>query len=591
MKTLAADFRGWTRIAFAVLLIALMTDVANAANPKRESAADVIYFNAVVYTGDLAPAMNSNPPAARASGRAEAIAIKGDRILATGTTQQVLKLKGPHTRLIDLHGAFVMPGFNDAHAHLAGGGVGLSQIDLVGATSLSDMQQRIARGAPQVPAGQWVVGRGWDHTRWASQKLPSRQDIDAATGDHPAIFSRVDGHIAVINTLALKAAGIDAAYVKAHPGQVDLDASGAPTGIVREEARDYVLSKLPPPTPAQRRRGIELALAEAARWGITSVQDSISNEQDPTEWQNFLVYEDLEREGKLTARVTVDLNFMEPVSTLELHRAHHSHGDPMLHTGMLGEAYLDGSLGSRTAALLQPYSDDPKNSGVLYFDEPKLIALTDERAQAGFQIGFHAIGDRGAQQALDAFADAERLLREHNGGRLPDVRFRIEHAQVTTPEQVARMGELHLVASVQPCQLLTDMNWAEARLGPARAATSYAWRSMLDHGVVLAFGTDWPVEPLDPFRGIYAAITRQNEAGNKSYFPQEKVTIDEAIAAYTTGAAYAEYMEKDKGLLAPGYLADFVVLDRDLTRVPPAQILGTKVLRTVVGGKTVYEGK
>lgn len=577
-----------------------MTVAANARDKKQKpEPPDVIYENGAIYVGTDNSHLFSDPAGLEKARRQlvhtlrlEALAIRGDRLLDVGRNSEILKLKGPHTQVIDLHGAFVMPGFNDAHAHLSGGGLDLVRtVDLVGTKSVLEMQQRIAAFVGQVPDGLWLVGRGWDHTKWADQKLPTRSDIDKVCGQHPCIFTRVDGHIAVINTLALQTVAIDSHYVTTHPGQVDVDASGQPTGIVREESRDYVLTKIPPPTLDQRRQGIEKALALVAQNGITSVQDSISNEADPTEWQNFLVYEALEKEGKLTARVTADLNFVEPLQTLDLHRAHHPHDDSMLHTGMLGEAYLDGSLGSRTAALFQPYSDDPQNSGILYFDLPKLISLTDERAAAGFNIGFHAIGDRAAQQAIDAFADAERILRERNPDRLTDVRFRIEHAQVTTPEQIKQMGELHLVASIQPCQLLTDMNWAEARLGPDRAKTSYAWRSMLNNGVVLAFGTDWPVEPWDPFRGLYAAVTRKNEAGDKSYYPHQKLTIDEAIAAYTTGSAYAEYAEKNKGLLAPGYLADFIVLDRDITKVPPEQILGTKVLRTVVGGKTVYEAK
>jgi len=255
---------------------------------------------------------------------------------------------------------------------------------------------------------------------------------------------------------------------------------------------------------------------------------------------------------------------------------------------------MDGSLGSRTAAMLQPYSDDPKNSGIPQYDQAKLSEMAKERLEAGFQLGFHAIGDKGVQMALDTFAEAEKDARAKGtkaaDGSM-DYRLRVEHAQVTNPAQVARFKELKVIASMQPCHLLTDMFWAQSRLGPERAAHSYAWQEFLNHGVKLAFGTDYPVEPVSPFRGIYEAVTRKSEDGKMEYYPAQKLTLEQAMAAYTTGSAYAEFAEKDKGTLAPGMFADFVVLDRDLTAVASEKILGTKVLRTVVGGKTVYEAQ
>ena len=267
----------------------------------------------------------------------------------------------------------------------------------------------------------------------------------------------------------------------------------------------------------------------------------------------------------------------------------------MLHSGML-KAFLDGSLGSKTAALLQPYSDDPKNSGLPQYEAEKLNAMTKERVLAGYQIGFHAIGDKAVQLALDAFAEAEKAAKEAkvkaaDGGNANDYRLRIEHAQVTTPQQILRFKDLKVIASMQPGHLLTDMNWAESYLGPKRAEHSYAWAEFLRRGVLLAFGSDYPVEPVTPFRGLYAALTRMSEDGKKTYYPAEKLNIEQAIAAYTTGGAFAEFAEKQKGKLEPGMLADFVVLDQDITAVPPLKILETKVLRTVVGGKTVYEAK
>jgi predicted amidohydrolase YtcJ len=314
--------------------------------------------------------------------------------------------------------------------------------------------------------------------------------------------------------------------------------------------------------------------------------------QDNSAWEDFLVYEELESEGKLTTRIAEWLPFRAPVSLLEAHRAHHSAADPMLHTTML-KGFMDGSLGSRTAALQRPYRDDPNNSGLPQFDQDTLNKMAIERVSAGFQMGFHAIGDQGVEMALDAFAEAERFAHDHNAGGhdIHNLRFRIEHSQVLASDQFQRYKELGVIASMQPNHLLTDMNWALDRLGTERARYSYDWRDFLDAGVPLAFGTDYPVEPLTPFRGLYAAVTRQNEDGTRDYFPTGRLTIDEAIAGYTEGSAYAEFEETAKGRIAPGMLADFIVLDRDITDIRPHDILGTQVLRTVVGGKTVYEAK
>ncbi|MGC2247699.1 MAG: amidohydrolase family protein, partial [Terriglobales bacterium] len=295
---------------------------------------------------------------------------------------------------------------------------------------------------------------------------------------------------------------------------------------------------------------------------------------------------------KLTARISEWLPFDDSIEELNRKRDSHPASDNMLHTGML-KGFMDGSLGSKTAALLEPYSDDPGNSGIPQYEPDKLNAMTRERLLAGYQIGFHAIGDKGVQMALDAFAGAEKAAQDAKVKAVDgssNYRLRVEHAQVTTPQQILRFKELKVIASMQPSHLLTDMNWAESRLGPKRAATSYDWADFLRRGVVLAFGTDYPVEPVTPFRGVYSAITRMSEDGKKTYVGQ-KLTIEQAIAAYTTGAAFAEFDEKVKGKIEPGMLADFVVLDRDITAAAPPKILETKVLRTVVGGRTVYEAK
>ncbi len=575
-------------VFLSVFLLVLVTLPADAA--RHEKTADAIFVNGNIYVGALRITTSTGGIDWKPLPRAQAMAVGDGRVMAIGSDAEVKKFKGKHTQVVDLGGHFVLPGFNDAHAHLAAGGLEYLHVDLVGTKSLGEMQQRIAAAAAKTAPGEWIIGRGWDQTLWAKEKLPTREDLDAVTGGHPAVFQRIDGHIAVLNTAGLKAMGITQGTPSPPGGSIDREAHGEPSGIVRESVRDEVIARLPKPTIAQRRRGIELALAEAAKWGVTSVQDSISVEEDPSEWENFLVYEDLEREGKLTARISQWLPFTQSLQILETHRAHHEQSDPMLHTGLL-KLYLDGALGSRTAALLQPYADDPSDSGILREDESKLKTMAVERARAGFQLGFHAIGDRAVAEALDVFAEAERDARERGAVRQRGFRFRIEHDQVVDPAQIARYRELGVIASVQPCHLLTDMHWAEARLGPERAKASYPWADFLRNSVLLAFGTDFPVEPLNPLRNLYAAITRKDEAGTRHYYPEEKLTIDQAIASYTVAPAYAEFEERDKGTLELGKLADFVVLDRDITKAAPAELLKTRVLRTVVGGKTAFESR
>jgi predicted amidohydrolase YtcJ len=522
-----------------------------------------------------------------------AIAVRDGVIVAAGADADLAKWKGPSTQMVDLGDAFVMPGFNDAHAHLGSAGRIKLSVDINGVKSLAEMQQRVKMAADAAAPGTWITGGGWDHTLWASKTLPTKADLDAVTAGHPTFLTRVDEHIAIANSAALAAAGITKTTPDPQGGKIDRDANGEATGIIRETAQVLIRQHVPPPTPEQRRRGLELALADAVEHGVTSIQDN-------SELEDFNVYEQLEREGKLPARISEWLPFDAPVDRLKQLRSMHAADDRMLHTTML-KGFMDGSLGSRTAALKAPYSDDPGNSGIPRFDQAKLNQMTIERAQTGFQMGFHAIGDRAASMALDAFAEAEKNsplkadivpLRERGRrvmhATLVSPRYRIEHSQVVDPADVLRYRQLGVIASMQPSHLLTDMNWAEQRLGRERAKYSYAWKSFLDAGVPLAFGTDYPVEPITPFRGVYAAITRMNEAGTKVYYPEQKLTIWQALYAYTQGSAYAEFTETWKGKLAPGYVADFVVLNRDITAVSPPEILKTDVLRTVVGGKTVY---
>jgi predicted amidohydrolase YtcJ len=576
---------------FAPILLWAMVSGASAQNgvsgqsaPKPK--ADLIFTHGNIYTGVVDAASSLG-----AGKRSEALAIIGDRILAVGARDEIMKLKGPETKIVDLDGHFVMPGFNDAHMHLASAGLAKLNVNLVGVKTLDEFRERLRAKCETAEPGEWVVGEGWDETLWPVKTLPTRWDLDEVSGKHPVYLERVDEHIGVANTRALQLASITVATKDPEGGKIDRDDSGTPNGILREML-PAMQAVIPKPTPEKRRQAIELALADLASHGITSAQDC-------SQWEDFQIYEQLEHEGKLTARISEWLTFDDSMDDLNRKRNSHPASDNMLHTGML-KAFLDGSLGSKTATLLEPYSDDPTNSGLPQYDASKLNAMTKERVLAGYQIGFHAVGDKAVQLALDAFAEAEKAAKESkvkaadggsSGGSSNDYRLRIEHAQVTTPQQILRFKELKVIASMQPNHLLTDMNWAEARLGPKRAEHSYAWADFLRHGVVLAFGTDYPAEPVTPFRGIYSALTRTSEDGKKSYYPAQKLNIEQAIAAYTTGSAFAEFAEKQKGKLEPGMLADFVVLDQDITAALPPKILATKVLRTVVGGKTVYEAK
>ena len=546
--------------------------------------ADSIYVHGNIYTGVVGDS------SFQAVQRAEAMAIREDKILAVGSAAEVMKSKGPQTKVLDLGGRFVMPGFNDAHMHLTEAGFKKLTVDLTGTRSLQEFQDRIRKRLQTAEPMEWITGSGWDETLWQGSQLPTRGDIDEITSEHPVFVMRIDGHVAVANTLALKMAHVTLATKDPEGGEIGRDASGEPNGILRETSQTLITSLIPAPTAAKRRQAIEAALQDIARSGVTLAQD-FSGDDGETNLANFKVLEQMESEGKLTVRISEWLPFDEPVESLKQRRDAHPQSDPVLHTGML-KAFMDGSLGSHTAAMIKPFSDDPKNSGLPRYEQAKLNEMATERVNAGFQLGFHAIGDKAIEMALDAFSEAEKAARA-GGVKAQDgsdnYRLRVEHAQVTNPAQVEQFRELNVIASMQPNHVLTDMHWAVSRLGLQRAAHSYPWAEFENAGVHLAFGTDYPVEPVAPFRGIYAAVTRKSEDGELEYYPAQKLTIEQAIAAYTTGAAYAEFAERQKGTLAPGMLADFVVLDRDLTAIPPAQILGTRVLRTVVGGKAVYQ--
>ena len=540
--------------------------IAQSEPQRRAAAGTTLYRNGRIYTNDASAPW------------AEAMLVRGEEILAVGADDEVSALAEKGTIVVDLGQHFVMPGFNDAHVHLGGAGEDWLAVRLFGAATVAELQNRLAAAVAEHKAGDWITGSGWDHTRWPEKSFPNRQQLDAVSPGNPVILTHVSGHVAVANSLALRLAGVGKDTPNPSGGEIERDGNGEPTGMLKEgAAMRLVESKIPPRTAEERRRGIELVLADVASNGVTSVQDNSA-------WEDFLTYRALQNDGKLTVRITEWLPFAAPLEKLEQMRRDGGTTDPWLRTGAL-KMVTDGALGSRTAAMLAPYSDDAQTTGILTMEPGKLNALAIERDKAGFQLNFHAIGDRANRVALDAFEAAAKA----NGPR--DRRDRIEHAQVVAPADFPRFARLEVIASMQPSHETSDMRWAEQRVGPERAKGAYAWATMRKFGVRLAFGTDYDVEPISPWRGLYACVTRELPDGGPAggWEPQEKISLADCIRAYTSGSAYGEFMEGKKGELKEGEFADFIVLSNDLTKVTPREYTATKVLRTVVGGRTVYQ--
>jgi predicted amidohydrolase YtcJ len=529
------------------------------------SSPETVYRNARIYTNDAAAPW------------AEAMLVRGEEILAVGDDDEVTALAEKGAQIVDLEKKFVMPGFNDAHVHLGGAGEDWLAVRLNGAPTVGELQKRLAAAVAERKPGEWIRGSGWDHTLWPEKRFPNRLQLDQVSPKNPVLLTHISGHVAIANSLALELAGLSASTPNPSGGELERDEQGGLNGMLKEgSAMSLVEAKIPPPSPEQRRRGIEMALADVRRNGVTSVQDNSA-------WEDFLTYRELRSGGKLTVRVTEWLPFAAPLDKLEQMRRDGGTTDPWLRTGAL-KMVTDGALGSRTAALLEPYSDDRKTTGILTMEPEKLRALAIERDKAGFQLNFHAIGDRANRVTLDVFEAAAKA----NGPR--DRRDRIEHAQVVALSDIPRLARLGVIASMQPSHETTDMRWAEQRVGPERAKGAYAWASMEKFGVRLAFGTDYDVEPISPLRGLYACVTRELPGGGPAggWEPQEKISLEDCIRAYTSGSAYGEFMEGKKGELKAGEFADFVVLSGDLTKLAPREYTGVQVLRTVVGGRTVY---
>jgi predicted amidohydrolase YtcJ len=544
------------------------------------TAADLIVNNAKVWTVD------ATQPSA------QAVAVLRDRIVMVGSNASVAPWRGPNTRVIDAAGKLLLPGFNDAHVHFVDGGRQLDSVQLNDATSAAEFTRRIAERVARTPQGEWITGGDWDETKWSPPELPSRQMIDPVTGDIPVFVSRYDGHMGLANSAALRAAGVTAATRDPPGGVIVRDAQGNPTGALKDAAADLMDPIIPPLTHEQRLRVVRRALGHAAAVGVTSVQHMVAARED------IAVYAELLERGELTVRIYAAPLITQLEDQLKL-GVRHAFGGPYLRIGAL-KAFADGSLGSRTAYFFQPFSDEPGNRGLLS-DEMQPLSLMRERMMkadaAGLQLCIHAIGDQAISTILDLYAEvasAHPLAADSAGGQARSAdarRFRIEHAQHMAQKDFERMARLRVIASVQPYHAIDDGRWAEPRIGHDRASRTYAFRTLLNHGVRLAFGTDWDVAPLNPLLGVYAAVTRATLDGKhpEGWFPEQKLTVAEAVEAYTMGSAYAEFQEQEKGSITPGKLADMVLLSDDIFTLDPVRIREVRSVTTIVGGKVVFD--
>jgi predicted amidohydrolase YtcJ len=570
-----------TLLAAACALAALAPAGSSA---RRRRPVSLLLVNGKVFTADARGAV------------AEAVAVDGERIVAVGSSRDIAsRFEGART--IDLKGRLLTPGFNDAHIHFLGGGLSLLRVNLVGARTLAEAKARVAARVRELRPGAWVTGRGWDHTLWGGE-WPTKKDLDEVAPNNPVILQRVDGHVSWANTLALQKGNVTRETRDPQGGEILRDAAGEPTGILKETAGALVTRTVPEPTREEKLEAIARALTEARRYGITSVQDSVSG------YETLALYRELLTQDKLSVRVSEWLDFNQSLEVLRRQREEFDalKVDPLRIRVNTLKGYVDGTLGSRTAAMLAPFADDPHNSGIPRMTPEQLTLMMVERAQAGFQITFHAIGDRANRMALDAFEAAVKQLgagywkrafrrRGLAEAQLDSPRHRIEHAQVVAPSDFKRFRSLGVIASMQPSHAISDKRWAQDRLGEYRVLGAYSWHTFMAHGVHVPFGTDWPVEPINPYLGLYAAVTRQSTEGDPpgGWWPEERLSIEDAIRNYTAESAYASFEETDKGQIAEGKLADLVVHSKDLLTVSPAEILHTEADLTVFNGRVVYE--
>jgi hypothetical protein len=554
----------------SIVAMAAIIFFSSSCSKGGKDMADLILINGTVHTLDPA-----RP-------RAEAVAIRDGRILKVGAAAEVRGLAGKETRTIDLAGGFVLPGFIDSHTHFLNGGFSLSSIQLRDVRTREEFAAKVAAKVKDLEKGEWVQNGDWDHELFTPVELPRREWIDSVSPDNPVCVNRYDGHMVLANSAALRISGVTKSTPVPPGGEIVKDPkTGEPTGILKDAAADLVYRHIPEPSWREKLKAAEAALKNAAEHGVTSVHEM-------ADASSFEVYQQLIRDGKMTARlyVYIPINDVDIYARLKLKTPF---GNDYLKIGGL-KGFVDGSLGSATAYFFEPYTDDPKNRGLLapqMFPEGIMEKRIMEADKAGLQVAIHAIGDRANSLLLDLYEKAAA----QNGPR--DRRWRIEHAQHLRPRDIARFGKLGVIASVQPYHAYDDGRWAEKKIGKERVRYTYPFKSLLDGGAVLAFGSDWTVAPLDPVSGIYAAVTRATSDGKNpgGWVPEEKISLDDAIKGYTTGGAYAEFAEKDKGTIQSGKLADIIVLDKDLFKVPADELMDVKVVLTIVGGKVVHDGR
>ena len=561
-------------VAVAVLSIALGSRAGAQGAPTAASLerplsepADLIVTAAHIHTVD-----DSRPAA-------EAFAVRDGRYVFVGSAREAMALKGARTRVVDLHGATVVPGLIDAHAHLYELGLSLETVNLVGSASYDEVIARTTARLRSLPAGEWLQGWGWDQNRWAVKEFPSHEALSRVTPNVPVVLSRVDGHAVLANAEAMRRAGITAATKDPAGGRIVRDAQGNPTGVFVDNAQELITRAIPQPSAAQVTRRVSAALAECRRWGLTGADD-------PGEPRGIIdVMESMAKAGQYDFRGYI------LISDDSAAIAHYFQLGPRsaMYDGHLWvraiKLYADGALGSRGAALLSPYSDDPNNTGLLVSTEAHLEHVAEEALRHGFQVATHAIGDRGNRNVLDAYDSALKAVPR------ADHRFRVEHAQIIDPADIPRFAELGVIPSMQSSHQTSDMRWAEDRVGSSRIRGAYAWQSLLKTGVVIPNGTDAPVEQINPLITFHSAVTREDASGWPAggWYPEQRMTRDQALKSMTIWPAYAAFQDQAMGSITPGKYADFTVLDRDIMTVPASDILGTSVLATYIAGKAVYE--
>lgn len=530
---------------------------------KKTKKADLVLEDGVFFT------LNSVQPFA------EGVAIRGSRILAIGSNEEIVRFVGPKTERINLQGKFGIPGFNDANFNLWEGGKTLFEVNLLGVHSGREIQKIILKKLRRLEPGSWLVGWGWDHMVMENEELPTRRILDVIAPDVPIFLKRICGHIVLVNRKALEIAGITLDTPDPPGGIIERDSNtGVSTGILIGDAINLVEQYIPNPSNDEMFLMVRRVLEKIKSFGITTVQD-FSNSHI------YSVYEQLLNQNKLTCRVSIGYPLHGDNSLYS--RLRNKYNSSFLHFGSL-RGTLDGTLCSRTALLFHPYSDDPLSNGIAQMKQNELNMLVLTADRDGFQVSIDAVGDHGIRMALDSY----ELTQKINGER--ERRHRIEHVQVLSQEDIPRFYQLNVIASMQPAHCIEDMQRAKSRIGQERCRSAHIWNTLQENGARLAFGTNWPMVSMNPLIGLYTAVTRRDTLGypGRSWFPQERITIEEAIKAYTLGAAYAEFREEEKGSIEPGKLADIVILNKNLLEISPKMILNTKVVYTILNGKVIF---